>query len=291
MKTSLTTPVCAFALLAGCSGSPAANYSPPVTSLRGTITSASVSTPADLHVALVWDHIVGSGAQLKSAQEVGVRAVFPVHFQIDVNALPPEAAMNTVPAKDAATAGFDANSFRFALGSVLVYEDSNANGSLDLLPINATTSVDKPLGAAKPWLLYIEGTPPPAAVFSGASLTAGFNLVTEEDTGCVGNEYCPPKMKSLPLATDLEIALSSDPKLSEMLCQYKGSTSGDMQGTGTGGSFVPPPAGWTVTCSTDKRSYSAEKCNQPTLCVSPSCTTMSYELEPSDTVPAGWPCP
>src|SRR4051794_12480174 len=110
-----------FALV-GCGGAPASQYNAPIATLRGTITEASVSTPEQLHVALVWSTFDGNKTELKSAQEVGVHAEFPVRFQIDVSALPPESAMNRLSAEDAQDAGVDRDSFRFAFGSVLVYD-------------------------------------------------------------------------------------------------------------------------------------------------------------------------
>ncbi len=298
--------------LAACGGAPGNNYNAPVASLQGTITAASISTPEQLHVALVWDHFDGDTGELKSAQEVGVRAEFPVRFKIDIATPPPEAAMNRVPADEAASAGFDPASFRFALGTVLVYEDGNANGTLDLLPLNATTSVDRPLGAAKPWLMYIEGTPPSDDAF-GVHLVAGFNLVGEDPTACPVDangeapDFCRPKMTTFPLTTELEIALSNDPRLSALLCASGGGASsggsgsgsapgmggmGSIGGTapGTAPAFVPPPAGATITCAADKRSYTSSLCEQASLCSDTTCVSGIGQLQPGEAVPAGWPC-
>jgi hypothetical protein len=307
MKTSLRFSAVALAL-AACGGAPGNPYGTPVATLQGTITAAAVSTPSELHVALVWDHITEHDGELRSAQEVNVRAEFPVRFKIDILDPPPLEAMNALSPEDAQQAGVDPSTFRFALGSVLVYEDGNGNGKLDLLTLNATTSIDRPLGAAKPWIIYVEGAPPADGLF-GVSLVPGFNLIAESTASCNTDngvdEFCRPRLESLPLTTELDIALSNDPRLAALLCQNGGgavsgggggagsdpSAGGDGAGEPAGPGFVPPDPGATVDCAEDNRSFVADKCEQPTLCSDTTCVRQTGQLQPGEPVPAGWPCP
>jgi len=308
MNRIIRSAIALFALTTaslGCGLAPGPHDNAPLASLRGTITQASVSTPEQLHVALVWSTFDTNDHELKSAQEVGVRTEFPVRFQIDVNALPPESAMNRFPADEAMRHGIDPSSFRFAVGAVLVYEDTNGSGALDLLPLDATSFIDRPLGAAQPWIFYVEGTPPPADALDGVALAAGFNLVSM-DVCDDGTDFCSPKAKSIPISTELEIALSADPKLAELLCQYSGASSegsdgpGPMGMSGGGGGpsptdppYTPPPSGSTITCADDNRSYTYETCGQASLslCAPTACAGSSQALQPDQPAPAGWPCP
>src|SRR5262249_23602576 len=135
--------------------------------LYGRITSSTASvTSPEVRVALVWERNEPAPGtrSLKVAQELGVHAQFPVEFQIDVAELPPADAMNQVEPEKAARGGIDPR-MRFALGTILVYEDKNGNGMLDLVPLGEN-AVDHVLGVPEDIMVfYIEGPPPPAAAF------------------------------------------------------------------------------------------------------------------------------
>jgi hypothetical protein len=292
-------------LLAACgNGAPGTHYNPPYATLHGAIVSSSVQTPADVRVALVWE-VQGAGAgapTLRAAQELGVRTDFPVKFTLDVNALPPAEALSTIDSAKAAAAGVDPN-LRIGKGTLLVYEDTNGNGRLDLLPVDAQTTVDRVLGVPDSLaVVYVEGTPPPPLTdgpLAGFTLASGFNLLreptyTDPQPGC-GAQCFPQATGSwalLPLDTEITIALTADPALSRYLCQQG-------QGTmGAGGSVCNhpgcpidvPPAGAQLTCSADRLSYVYKVCNS-SLCGPSWCFYGSGTRSAGAPIPTGWPCP
>jgi hypothetical protein len=194
----LTTQAFFLAAVASvaCGKAAGPHYNSPYATLHGAITSASVATPPSVRVALVWQVQAQGKTYLKSAQELGVETQFPVEFQLDVTQLPPPEAMSP-----------QGPSFRFALGTLVVYEDLNGNGQLDLLPLDATSSPDLVLGVPGSYaILYVEGDfPNIPSLVQGGSIQPGFNLlylplpvITPWDGGspCAysydGGEFCGP---------------------------------------------------------------------------------------------------
>src|SRR6266478_122607 len=128
-----------FPLLAAACGSGAGpDYNRSFATLHGSIAGSSVQTTSEVRVALVWEHVNTEPGvtALKSTQELGLRAQFPSNFQMDINALPPKEALSQMDPAKAATAGIDPN-LRMAAGTLVVYEDSNGNGKLDLLTVDS----------------------------------------------------------------------------------------------------------------------------------------------------------
>jgi hypothetical protein len=273
-------------------------YGPPYATLHGRITSATAAiTSPDVRVALVWERLspLPGTSVLKVAQELGVRAQFPVDFQIDVAQLPPEDAMNQVPPDKAAQAGIDP-SMRFALGTILVYEDTNGNGTLDLVPLGSEPT-DHVLGVPEDVaVFYIEGPPPPSSAFMGFSLQRGFNLLRQPvltlPTGCEQ----PTETGSfslLPLSTTIEIELTNQPELARFLCAADpamGASGGTSMCIGGPCPLDLPPVGANVCCSTDGLSYQYRACPASSLCESAFCHYGSGQRVAGQPIPQGWPC-
>jgi hypothetical protein len=294
---------------AACGTAAGPDYTKTLVTLNGTITSSAAAPSAPVRVALVWELAnpqPGTGS-LKSAQELGVRTQFPVDFQLDVNTLPPEEAMTSIDATKASAAGIDPN-LRYAYGTLLVYADTNGDGKLDLLPLDAQSSTDEVLGVAQDLVVaYLEGTPPPASDFMGIQLSAGFNLLQQPAEGSTGPTTCvgcaapdagstdAPQFTLLPLSTQIPIALTAAPELARYLCEqddlFASGGSAAAPSSGPGGAFVPPPAGAQITCSADGLSFAYQVCPQgSSLCSSTPCTTGESSVAAGSTLPAGWPC-
>jgi hypothetical protein len=273
--------------LTGC-GTGAANpdYNPPYAVLHGAITGSAVATPAEVRVALVWarQNIDGAG-ELAVAQELGVRANFPVQFQLEVSQLPPEAAMNAAPEDE-----FPGADFRFAFGSIVVYEDRNGNGALDLIPLDATTTVDRVLGVpSHDFVFYLEGTPPPpfTSTTEGGtqeiSLQAGFSILRDDETKLIA---------VLPASTVIEIELTAAPELARFMCENAGG--GASSGVGVGYSCTlqlpgdcPLDPEADLACAADGLSYESKRCAQRGLCTGIDCVYEQVELGPGVTPPGG----
>ncbi|HET6282818.1 MAG TPA: hypothetical protein VFH73_17775 [Polyangia bacterium] len=213
-------------LAGGCGNGAGSDYNTSYATLHGTITASSVDTTSDVRVALVWEHINAQpgATSLKSTQELGLRATFPTNFLMDINKLPPAESLTRMDPTLAAQSGIDPN-LRVAAGTLVVYEDTNRNGKLDLLPVDTKSTIDRVLGVPQGLtVLYVEGTPPPAGsrgYFSGVTLQRGFNLLQEsgwQQTKPIDPTAATP-WTVLPLSTAISISLTAAPQLSHYVCQ------------------------------------------------------------------------
>ena len=146
-KCILTILMMSALALAGCNGIAGPDHSNPYLVLKGTITNEeAVATPDNVRVALLW--MVPATEEnpegFKVAQETEVNTEFPAFFQLTVDELPPEQAMWDM--EEVEEEVFPADT-RLALGTVVVYNDGNHNQQLDLIPPDATVSIDTVLGA------------------------------------------------------------------------------------------------------------------------------------------------
>ncbi len=291
--------------LLGCGTAAGPSYDPPFVTLHGTITSSAVATPATVRVALVWnlDPKVAPASSFRAVQELDVRAEFPVGFRLDVRTLPPADAMRHIdPSK---TVPGYANAF--AIGTLVVYEDTNGNGKLDLVAVGGTPS-DRVLGAPERLeIIYLEGggfpKDPQALPTDEGALdhSAGFNLIVEPTRadlvpGCTGCGGPVGPWTKLSLDADLSIALTAEPQLSRALCEQTGGdvavgTSGCAPCIGEACARCKVPANAKVTCSADRTAFVAKSCAAATLCAERTCETVSGRRDGGAPVPAGWPCP
>ncbi len=301
MRNSLPLLFPCLAAFSGCGSAAGPSYEPPYLTLGGTITSSSVSTPATVRVALVWR----LGQSFREAQELDVRAEFPVKFRLDVRALPPKEVIASIdPSKTA-----PGRPTGYAFGTLVVYEDTNGNGKLDLVPVDATASTDRVLGAPEGLeVIYLEGggipknpnAPPTDEDF--VEHTAGFNLVVEPtrvdpEPGCTS---CAPTFVSawtrLPLDADLSVALTADPQLSRALCEQTGgegatASSACQPCLGDACSRCSIATDARVTCNADKTAFVAFSCTANSVCADHVCKYISGRRIATDPVPAAWPCP
>jgi hypothetical protein len=276
-----------------------------------------VQTPSDIRVALVWLDLSGTpGTHFSVAQELEVHATFPVNFTLDITTLPPKAIMghNVDPSKPAAAGGVTG----YALGTLVVYEDTNGNGKLDLLPEDAQTSADRVLGVPEGLeITYLEGggipknPNAPSTDEDSVALAAGYNLVFEPkyadpEPGCGtglgslrGGTPCTRALTTgwtvVPSDNTLSIALTATPELARAIC---GATGGDSAvddsacspclGDACASCPLSPTA--RVTCNADKTAFIAWTCSSPTVCADKTCQYVSGRRDAAAAVPASWPC-
>jgi hypothetical protein len=275
-------------MIAGCGNAAGPGDGEPYRTLSGSIQSHLSDIHGAVRAAVVWQ--VPSTSGVRVSQEMAVSGSFPAAFNLPLTALPPMAAMQRPdPSK---SAGLDPM-LRFAVGTLVVYEDTNGNGQLDLVSLQQP-AVDRILGTLPDEVLfYIEGTPPPPALFNGLALARGFNLIAlpewAPDPQRACEPGCPDKLSRdwslISIGAPLAIELTGSPALASFLCQRD-------PGQGGSGSAAPslPPPGAEVTCSADGTAYEYRACEVPaTPCATPSCDYGWGTRDPS-TVPPGWPC-
>jgi hypothetical protein len=287
--------------LVGCGEAVAPSYAPPFATLNGRITSSSIPTPAQVRVALVWKHRDPQGNILRAAQELAVQAAFPVSFRLDITTLPPDEAMNIRTTAN----GTPDRSTRYATGTVVVYDDTDGNGRLDLAPLDAPATGDRVLGTPGGLsIFYLEAA---EATHSGAH--PGFNLRRDAVLAdpVPGANPCQPLVVTtqafVPLITQLDISLTGAPELSREVCQFTPASPAADAGCGVDGSAgaqidddcgAPSglvPQGALVTCSSDDRAYVYKSCFVPSsVCGSSSCLYGCAQLDAGGSIPIDWPC-
>ncbi len=269
-----------LATLASCGTAAGPGYDPPVLTLHGAITRSDVPTPATVRLALLWKRRPPEGTTLGVAQELSVRAEFPVSFEASVSALPPEEAMTPGPA---------GSGYRFAVGTVLAYDDRNGNGKLDLAPLDGTPDADVILGAPERLsVYYLEGTPGsdlPAGVKPGFNLWVEPALSDPTPPAAVCGPTADGPVQILRPDSDVSIALTASPALTRLICEDRPETAPNAGPLGQ-------PMTYQATCSPDGTSYVLERCTDPAgLCHQAWCYYQCGSLPPGGTKPAGWPCP
>ena len=143
--------------------------------------------------------------------------------------------------------------FGIAVGSVVAYQDLNGNGKLDLVDATATQYVDRVLGANDELLLvYVQGDVPNVVDFlddAGKLPQKGYNLYRIKSCSAVlsnsGDASCKASATWLSMDTIFDIALSDDPRFSQLMCKTESGfdsatsgTTGNSSGGGSGGTTV-----------------------------------------------------
>src|SRR5262249_54800097 len=192
----------AAGLIAGCGSAAGPDYATVFVSLNGVITSSEIATPSQVRVALIWKHKDPDGNLVRSAQELPVASQFPVRFRLDITSLPPLEALNQ---RDLGGGQFDPN-WRYATGTLVVYEDLDGNAVLDLVRTDAECAVVRVRGAPEPLsVFYTEGS---NVRPGGRGAQPGFSLRREPplvdpapgDAMCSAHQQAP---QYLPLSTEI----------------------------------------------------------------------------------------
>jgi len=276
----------ALGLCAGCGQAAGPHFNPPFATLFGVITSSSVPTPSEVRVALVWRKKDPEGNILRVAQKLGVRADFPVRFRLDIGTLPPADAMNV-------GMNADGSAFHYATGSLIIYEDVNGNGTLDLLPTDAVGTIDRVLGIPEHLsVFYVESSVPRSPTGS----QRGFNLrrepaqVDPQPGAATCSSVTVGTRQYLPLSSEIQVALTAAPELSREMCaRTTPAPDGGCSGPSCFPGLVPPGA--LVTCNPGGTAYVYKLCQPATLCASSTCDYGCGQRNPGDPAPPDWPCP
>ena len=203
-----------FALaVLGCGGSASTPVSapPPVVPsvsyahISGVIQAETVAPTGQVRLALAWYRQVPGatgtdegGDRVMVTQDIPIAGTFPAAFQIDVTQLPPASAMNN----------------GLANAAVVVYEDTNGNGTLDFTPPGESSFRDHLLGTpgeVQPHdytafeIVYAASADAAAAL----GVPQGFSILQSDwkDDGTVSDT-------ALPTTTSLTIHMSGDPAAS-----------------------------------------------------------------------------
>lgn len=156
--------------------------------IHGTVEASPSGSPPsnELSVAIVWQKVLPSSTQMVSTS-VPVRPAFPSSFSLDLTDLPPDSAITDLAEFNCGNPPCDYPDsgpfhLRVAFGEVVVYEDLNHNGQLDLVAPGAPAYLDKVVGGSvESAILYIEKLLPqdqgyfPIPGADGSVLRAGYN--------------------------------------------------------------------------------------------------------------------
>ena len=221
--------------------------------LRGKLTEApeapAVTTSA-LRVAFVWQrHLEDDGVAVIS-QDVPVTPDFPARFTLEVYDPPPESAMHEAEELEEDFEGMD---FRAAVAQILVYDDLNGNGRLDILSHDAEDYIDYVVGYAEDYMVvYIEGNPPPYEL-DGVVFVRGLNLIHFD----YDSDGWSPEVEQLPLDTELHIDVGDDPDLQYLMCDQsvdqeygEAYSPGEMGGDSSGSSSSGGASGGSASTGT-----------------------------------------
>ena len=220
--------------------------------------------------------------------------------------------------------------FALAVGTIVAYEDLNGNGKLDLVDDEATSYVDRVLGANEDLLLvYTEGKtfPPELVAPNGSKPVPGYNLLriprcvgeataeaasgpsgegSTTTSSCDGDDF-----GWLPITTLYDLPLTAEPRFATLMCKNDGGIFGGGSGGGSVGSSTLPAPGalppgpgpggkWpakgdpNVSCLPDGSGYYYTQCTTISqgLCKGTitECTATGWS-SPTSPPPAEWPCP
>lgn len=283
MQATKLITIVPLVLSACVDGKAGPDYDPPLATINGVIRASTVQTLPEVQVALVW-HVFKEQALLLTAQELTVRAEFPAQFHLDLQDVPPLEAMRPLILFSLSTFTPVAG-VTFADGILVVYEDTNGNGRLDVIPLNDPLAqpADRVLGVSENVIVdYLEGTPTVPLPPGKSVGPPGFGLSRFSVLENLG-----VWVTKLPISTEIEIDLTADPRLNRYVCQ-QGLPDGSIC---LSANCYPPP-GAEVTCSADGLQYQWTLCSQPPpFCGNYPVCNSGGGSRPDGPAPSGWPCP
>ncbi len=178
----------------------------------------------------------------------------------------------------------------YSMGTVVVYDDRNLNGTLDLIG-SGEEAIDRIVGVDPEILvLYVEGgVPELGEVFDQIQL--GYNLVTLER--CEEGDECLVRL--VPIES-VALALGDDPNAQRLMCREAPSFEISSPGIINMGAEVPeqwPAEDDVVQCAGDGSWYRHLDCDfeGSDICseTSNACVMRHWNLQPGP-VPTEWPC-
>lgn len=261
-----------------------------------------------IRAAIVWWWVTPySGRPIdKHVQNLPLYQAFgSSRFEMKVMDLPPVAAL--VPHVEGMV---------WARGELVLYEDRNQNGTLDLIDPDTTNDyVDRIVAARRDLLvIYVEGEipGPPWKMLNdstdGTRPSKGYNLVFEQGCSfgwgpqgsCRERRVSYPRLDS---AIAFPISEPVHPLTTEIMCLPKTirPSAPDLRPTvhpiGAMPSSFPVATDTFVACG-DERHYTQYTCTSPPRACAFTrvgmtaewCSADTYRLAPNAPIPEGWPC-
>jgi hypothetical protein len=334
MPTALPVLVC-FAATTACSSSLSGSTDRPsvLATIHGTVDAPqSVSLGSSpLAVAIVWAKPVAGSPQLV-ATSVAVTPNFPSSFSLDLTDLPPDSVMFDISNIECGAPPCDKPDAaplhqRIALATLVVYEDVNRNGQLDLVPPGAPAYVDRIVGGSLQYgIVYSEQPLPqdqnyfPIPGKDGSVLKAGYNWVRVHRWDCEpgdgGWNGCRPSVFYRPIDTPVTLSMFELPEeqveADAFMCTVV-PQSGGQSSYGIGPALGSSPSPMTPESPANFGGPLPSSDDPELLCDSPTsfrysenCTTTSsgvclgntttctehvqVALAPGMAAPADWPC-
>jgi hypothetical protein len=257
----------------------------------GKITNyKNININGQMRVALVWfSQNVQSGKRYLVTQDIAVTPKFPAQFDLELVAAPPAEVMKDNISYDPTTpipAGA-----KYAIGAMVVYQDDNANGKLDLVDdLTAQQTIDTMLGTRTDlYVYYFEGWAPKEAPKLGYNLMQTISFIASNDPMTSKREekwFQPGEIFDLPLKVD--------PRLNILVCQNAGldvMMSGSMKDMDTQ-KPASYPKSEDVFCVMNNTAYVLEECTtiKPGLCMGKEVQCKSETWHVPNPQPADWPC-
>lgn len=289
--------------------------------LNGRISnSQNLPIQGQVRVALIW---FGMGevtqtegdvsetrvTQINVAQDIPVSPQFPATFSLNVVAAPPAEVMFGEDGPFAEEAQSWPAGATMAFGTLVVYEDTNGNGQLDLLEEGATQTIDTILGAREDLgVMYFEGAVPISLfneIYKEMGLgqaegtpKLGFNLIEFNFCMDPADTSCQMAFKWYEEGEVFDLPLTLDPEMWWLICQTAGHGASGSGWNNDMGTQQPPtyPAPDEVTCVDGGRSYmTEEECTTTQLgglCgeTHTSCVHKTWHVPDPAAPPVGWPC-
>ena len=186
----------------------------PLWVLNGRLTQSDEGADFEavsLRVAFIWEQDIQENGAALISQDVPVVPEFPARFTLELYDPPPESTMHDGAELEEELAAYD---FRIAVGQILVYDDLNGNGQLDILHADAQAYVDRVLGHAEDyWVVFVEGTPP-TDPFENIVFEQGLNLIHFEENP----DSFEDRVQQLDLSMEFDIAVGQYPELQYLMC-------------------------------------------------------------------------
>lgn len=221
-----------------------------------------------------------------ATNSVPVQPVFPASFEIPLYTLPSPAVLSGSPGA------------LFGYGILVVYDDGNTNGELDLVDSEATSSVDTVLGASAPtgqheigFVVYREGALSPVwkmfSLFGCGEPEQGFSVIRMVMDEAAGTLSCVVRRTN---DTTLAVYFEDSEEMRSLVCEAaeEGSTY----------PAAEPPPGATVECygpdfmrfASNPSAYCRHwQTYRLSGCFDPlDCSTPDWDLTASP--PDWWPC-
>jgi hypothetical protein len=292
--------------------------------VNGSQSTSSGSGP--LAVAILWAKLAQGSPQVVSTS-AAVTPTFPSSFSLDLTELPPDSVMFDLASINCGAPPCDMPDdpplhVQIALGGLVLYEDLNHNGRLDLVAPGAPAYVDKIVGEAPYEILYTEQPLPhdqnyyPIPGTDGSVLQKGYNWVRVNRFDCEpgdgGFNPCTSSVLYRSIDTPVTVEMFDPEQQAEaasLMCAVVPASGGGQQ---SGGGTGTPPSQWVqktpatfggplpssddpeLLCDSPTSFRYGENCTttSPGICLGET-TTCTQEVQvtlPPGTPPADWPC-